>query len=68
MDKFNDLWRSKSHEEKVELADKLDTSYVYLSQIANGHRKPGKHFRRELMRETKLPSSAFDADEVIVRA
>ncbi len=33
--------KSLSHQEKVEFAEKADTSLAYLSQLANGHRKAG---------------------------
>ncbi len=61
MKTFKDLWQSKSHLEKLQLAEDLDTSMAYLSQIANGHRKAGKHFRKVIMFKTNLKDSAFGA-------
>jgi len=34
-------YQSLSHEQKLELADACNTSVVYLSQIANSHRRAG---------------------------
>ena len=46
MEQLKTLWRQLNHAEKQELADALNTSIAYLSQLAYGYRKPGKHLRR----------------------
>lgn len=39
---FKTFWASLTADEKRELAKKADTSVAYLSQIATGHRGPGR--------------------------
>lgn len=38
---FYQYWKSLSPAEKNALAEKAETSFMYLSQLANGHRRPG---------------------------
>ncbi len=42
--KFKKFYSNLSKSEKKSLADDLKTSPAYLSQIANGHRNPGRKF------------------------
>ncbi len=59
MKKFINVWRLLDSAGKQTLADKLMTQKIYLTQIAHGHRNPGKHFKVALEREIeKLPDSA----------
>lgn len=39
---FKDYWDGLAPDAKHKLAERLHTSYHYLSQLANGHRKPSK--------------------------
>lgn len=39
--KYTDYYASLSAAEKRELAERLDTSVAYLSQLASGHRRAG---------------------------
>jgi len=43
------LWRDMPNEERDKMADALETSPAYLSQIAYGHRNPGNSLRRLLL-------------------
>lgn len=40
---FKNIWVSLDSEEKQSLADELETTVPYLSQLAHGHRQPGRH-------------------------
>ena len=51
MDNFVEIWRSLDADEKQAMADRLVTHKDYLSQIAHGHRSPGKHFKIALIRD-----------------
>lgn len=39
--RFKKYYKSLSAEDKKDLADRMNTSLAYLSQLANGHRKAG---------------------------
>lgn len=52
MDKFTAWWVASSPKQKQALADKMETSIPYLSQLAHGHRKGSRHFVRLLEIET----------------
>lgn len=54
MDTFKPIWTSLKSKKKQELADRLETTKSYLSQIACGARSPGKHFKRSLESEIKI--------------
>ena len=47
-DKFQSFWIDLEPPEKLELAERADTSVSYLSQIANGHRNAGVDTIRKL--------------------
>jgi len=51
MEELKTLWRQLSRTEKAEMANHLETSPAYLSQLAYGHRSPGRHFKRALEAE-----------------
>jgi DNA-binding transcriptional regulator YdaS (Cro superfamily) len=42
MTNFHDYYKSLSSDEKAKLAQSLGTSKPYLSQLATGHRFPGR--------------------------
>lgn len=48
MNTFIQIWRALNPAEKMELAERMQTSTAYLSQIANGHRNAGVHFKMAL--------------------
>lgn len=50
---FKQLFDALTDEEKLNLADKADTSVEYLSQIANGHRGAGANLIGRLMAADK---------------
>lgn len=52
-DEFRQFWVSLDADGKRELTAALETNKDYLSQIAHGHRSPGKHFRRSLVTEMR---------------
>lgn len=57
MDKFKTVWVGLDPNEKRELARQMETSVAYLSQIAHGHARAGKHFTRILVAEIdRIPS------------
>ena len=59
MNELLQIWQGLTPSAKQQLANQLDTSTAYLSQLAHGHRNPGKHFERSLALElTKLKKSA----------
>ena len=41
---FKDYWAELPADDKKMLAERLDTSVAYLSQLAYGHRKAGARF------------------------
>lgn len=41
---FKDYWTNLRKEEKEALANSMETSVNYLSQVAHGHKKPGRQF------------------------
>lgn len=41
---FSEHWQELSPEGKKALAERLDTSFAYLSMLANGHRCPSPRF------------------------
>lgn len=47
------FWRALSPEEKKALADRLETSVAYLSQVFNAHRKPGNLLAKRLVAESQ---------------
>lgn len=42
MSRFRTHYLSLSSEQKTQLAERLETSKAYLSQLAHGHRKAGR--------------------------
>lgn len=46
MTEFKQLWADMTPAEKTKLACQLESSNAYLSQVANGHRNPGKSMRK----------------------
>ena len=46
MKTFNDIWTALNACEKDEMAELLETSQPYLSQLAHGHREPSRHFAK----------------------
>ena len=56
MNTFKAWWKLAKPHEKRKLAEDMDTSYNYLSNIANGIDVPGKHFKRSLIEETGIKS------------
>lgn len=63
MNSFKAFWSSLSRPEKDDLARRLDTSTMYLFQVANGHKNAGKHLRRLISFETGLPRDAFEEEK-----
>ena len=49
-EKFIDLWSEMSSQDKYQLAEKANTSYDYLSQIANNHRGAGAKTMQNLVK------------------
>jgi hypothetical protein len=58
MEELAQTWRALPPEQKVEMARALDTSVAYLSQLAHGHRRPGKAMRRILVEYLKTRPAA----------
>lgn len=54
MENFIEIWQSLTADEKQAMAERLVTHKDYLSQIAHGHRSPGKHFKIALERDLKM--------------
>lgn len=44
MGTFKRYWSNLHKDEKEQLANRMETSVNYLSQVAHGHKKPGKQF------------------------
>lgn len=75
MGTFKDYWTNLRKEEKEALANSMETSVNYLSQVAHGHKSPGRQFlallelrlgrsRQELfMKEADSPANAPAAGE-----
>ena len=51
MNNFKQVWTDLDAAGKRAMARRLLTSYVYLSQLANGYRTAGKHFKIALDRD-----------------
>ena len=51
MTELLEIWRLLDADEKQAMADRLETHKDYLSQIAHGHRNPGKHFKIALLKD-----------------
>ncbi len=49
------LLRTASRLSQEELAERLEVSRPYLSQVENGHRDPSLGFLREVSRELEIP-------------
>lgn len=47
--RFYNFYRSLSKDGKVDFADRVGTSYAYLSQLATGHRRPGWEMARAII-------------------
>jgi hypothetical protein len=62
MSEFKYFWGAMRPAEKQALADQLETSKVYMSQIAHGHRKPSK-FLRQLINIYTRQVNVFVNDE-----
>lgn len=60
MNTFKAYWVALSAPEKNDLANRLETSVNYLTQVAHGHRKTGKHLMRLMCFETGLSKDAFE--------
>lgn len=48
MKTFTSVWESMDAENKRALAESLETSVPYLSQLAHGYRSPGKHLAKAI--------------------
>jgi transcriptional regulator with XRE-family HTH domain len=44
MGTFKRLWTNLDKDEKEQLANRMETSVNYLSQVAHGHKTPGRQF------------------------
>jgi transcriptional regulator with XRE-family HTH domain len=53
------LWRKENRLPMQELADKLDCTQSFLSQIETGKRQPSLGMAAKLSRETGIPMEAF---------
>ena len=62
MEKIERFWRSQNANEKKELAESVETSVNYLSQIFHGHRKAGAAFALRLSDNTPLAPRDFRPD------
>ena len=51
---FTDYWAGLDAGQKRDLARRARTSYVYLSQLANGHRRPSAKLCRKLEKASDL--------------
>lgn len=51
--KIDKYWRSLSSKEKQALADKLNVSKAYLSNVFNGHQKTGAAMAIKIEKKTK---------------
>ena len=49
MKTFNEFWTTLEPQQKQRLADRADTSMMYLSHIAHGHRQPGRAMIKKLL-------------------
>jgi hypothetical protein len=58
MNELKTVWQTLNAEEKIAMAERLDTHKDYLSQIAYGHRSPGKHFKIALLKDLRDLQSA----------
>jgi len=45
---FRNFYEALTSDERMDLAERADTSVAYLSQIAHGHRKAGASFSARL--------------------
>ena len=58
MDKLYKTWRLLDAKGKQSMADRLFTHKDYLSQLAHGHRNPGKHFEIAIIRDIEQQEKA----------
>lgn len=60
---FRSHWTNLSGQEKRTLAHRMETSVNYLSQVAHGHKRPGKQFMALLEFHTGSPRQELFMEE-----